>query len=219
MRSPVTLVRDDNLLFSLKYRMTVWMHHTTGDRAGPPLYAGSPPLSTTLFEVQYEKFKLVSQNPGESVHAYNFHWNLERDLVDELRMKSKENEVKLDNDQIIASELRKLQSPRATTRTSPWKSFPFSPQPRNFQRITHLGVDSRFSELEDETVAQSPCCQDLSFKFQTDGKINWWTGQMKHLWSQFAKLISGDRPDDDDSIPENDEVRSYLQGVESGYLN
>ncbi len=30
------------------------------------------------------KFKLVSQNPGESVHAYNVRWNLERDLVDEL---------------------------------------------------------------------------------------------------------------------------------------
>jgi hypothetical protein len=26
----------------------------------------------------------VSQNPGESVHAYNVRWNLERDLVDEL---------------------------------------------------------------------------------------------------------------------------------------
>ncbi len=38
----------------------------------------------TLFEVQYAKFKLVSQNPGESVHAYNVRWNLKRDLVDEL---------------------------------------------------------------------------------------------------------------------------------------
>jgi hypothetical protein len=37
-----------------------------------------------LFEVQHAKFKLVSQNPGESVHAYNVRWNLERDLVDEL---------------------------------------------------------------------------------------------------------------------------------------
>jgi hypothetical protein len=37
-----------------------------------------------LFEVQYAKFKLVSENPGESVHVYNVRWNLERDLVDEL---------------------------------------------------------------------------------------------------------------------------------------
>ncbi len=36
-----------------------------------------------LFEVHHEKFKLA-QNPGESVHAYNVRWNLERDLVDEL---------------------------------------------------------------------------------------------------------------------------------------
>ncbi len=36
------------------------------------------------FEVQHAKFKLVSQNPGESVYAYNVRWNLERDLVDEL---------------------------------------------------------------------------------------------------------------------------------------
>jgi hypothetical protein len=36
------------------------------------------------FEVQHKKFKLVSQNPGESVHAYNVRWNFERDLVDEL---------------------------------------------------------------------------------------------------------------------------------------
>ena len=34
--------------FSLKYRMTVWMYHTQGDRGGPPLYTGSPPLSTTI---------------------------------------------------------------------------------------------------------------------------------------------------------------------------
>ncbi len=37
-----------------------------------------------LFEVQHVKLKLVSQNPGESVNAYNVRWNLERDLVDEL---------------------------------------------------------------------------------------------------------------------------------------
>jgi hypothetical protein len=37
-----------------------------------------------LFEVQHAKFKLVSQHPGESVHAYNVRWNLERDLVDDL---------------------------------------------------------------------------------------------------------------------------------------
>ncbi len=37
-----------------------------------------------FFEVQLAKFRLVSQNPGESVHAYNVRWNLERDLVDEL---------------------------------------------------------------------------------------------------------------------------------------
>jgi hypothetical protein len=37
-----------------------------------------------LFEVQHAKFKLVPQNPGESVNVYNVRWNLERDLVDEL---------------------------------------------------------------------------------------------------------------------------------------
>jgi hypothetical protein len=155
--------------------------------------------------------------------------------------------VKLDNDQIIASELRKLQSPRATTRTFTRKSFSFSPQPRNFQRITHLGADSRFSELEDENAAQSQCCQDLFFKLQTDGKVNWSPAQMKRLWNdkccfrcgkqghqwadckatqpanpkafQFANLISSDCSEDDDSIPDEDEIRSYLQAVESGHLN
>ena len=37
-----------------------------------------------LFEVQHAKFKLMSQDPDESVHAYNVRWNLERDLIDEL---------------------------------------------------------------------------------------------------------------------------------------
>jgi hypothetical protein len=36
---------------------------------------------------------------------------------------------------------------------------------------------------------------------------------------QFANLISSDFPDDDDSIPEEDEILSYLQAVESGHLN
>ncbi len=36
---------------------------------------------------------------------------------------------------------------------------------------------------------------------------------------QFANLISSDCSEDDDSIPEEDEIRSYLQVVESGYLN
>ncbi len=153
--------------------------------------------------------------------------------------------VKLDNDQIIASELRKLQSPRATTRTFPRKPFSFSSQPRNFQRITHLGVDSRFSELEN--VTDSQCCQDLFFKLQTEGKVNWSPAQMKRLWTdkccfrcgkqghqwadckaiqpanpkvfQFANLISSDCSEDDDSIPDEDEIRSYLQAVESGNLN
>jgi hypothetical protein len=35
---------------------------------------------------------------------------------------------------------------------------------------------------------------------------------------QFTNLISSDFPDDDDSIPEEDEIRSYLQAVESGHL-
>ena len=262
-----------------------------------------------LFEVQHQKFKQVSQTPGESVHAYNVRWNLERDLVDELAgaevypagsvhaeeleniyvrsllgsfssrlldLRSigntlsqvmpgeardtasdggvsiglqllQKHAVKLDNDQIIASELRKLQSPRATTRTFPRKSFSFSPQPRNFQRITHLGADSRFSELEDENAVQSQCCQDLFFKLQTEGKVNWSPAQMKRLWNdkccfrcgkqghqwadckatqpanpkafQFANLISSDYSEDDDSIPDEDEIRSYLQAVESGHLN
>ena len=262
-----------------------------------------------LFEVQHQKFKLVSQTPGESVHAYNVRWNLERDLVDELAgaevypagsvhaeeleniyvrsllgsfssrlldLRSigntlsqvmpgdargtasdggvsiglqllQKHAVKLDNDQIIASELRKLQSPRATTRTFPRKSFSFSPQPRNFQQITHLGADSRFSELEDENAAKSQCCQDLFFKLQTEGKVNWSPAQMKRLWNdkccfrcgkqghqwadckatqpanpkafQFANLLSSDCSEDDDSIPDEDEIRSYLQAVESGHLN
>jgi hypothetical protein len=130
-----------------------------------------------LFEVQHAKFKLLSQNPGESVHAYNVCWNLERDLVDELAVADmypagsvheeecmhiprlpgslnsrlldlreiggtlrqivpggarttnsdgglsvelqllQQHAVKLDNDQIVASELWQLQSPRATTST------------------------------------------------------------------------------------------------------
>jgi hypothetical protein len=58
--------------------------------------------------------------------------------------------VKLDNDQTIASEFRKLQSPLSITRTSFLKSLPFSTKTRNFQRITRLGEDPRFSEFEDE---------------------------------------------------------------------
>ena len=261
-----------------------------------------------LFEVQHEKFKLVSQNPGESVHAYNVRWNLERDLVDELAVAEvypagtvhamelesmyirslagsfssrllelraiggtlsqiipgearntasdgslsiglqllQKHAVKLDNDQIIASELRKLQTPHAT-RTYPRRSFPFSSTRRTTQRITHLGAASRFSEIEDENADQSQFCQDLFFKLQTEGKVNWSPAQMKRLWADkccfrcglsghqwadckakcpadpkafhFANLISTDCPDDDVSIPEDDEVRSYLQAVESGHLN
>jgi hypothetical protein len=36
-----------------------------------------------------------------------------------------------------------------------------------------LGADSRFSELEYENAADSQCCQDLFFKLQTEGKVNW----------------------------------------------
>jgi hypothetical protein len=147
-------------------------------------------MSTRNSNFHHQKFKLVSQTPGESVHAHNVRWNLERDLVDELAgaevypagsvhaeeleniyvrsllgsfssrlldLRSigntlsqamsgeardtasdggvsiglqllQKHAVKLDNDQIIASELRKLQSPRATTRTFPRKSFSFSSQ-------------------------------------------------------------------------------------------
>ena len=136
-----------------------------------------------LFEVQHTKFKLVSQNPGERVHAYNIRWNLERELVDELTelypagtvheeelenmyvrsllgpFSSKltdlrairgtlnqvvgctrdttsegcvslglkllqKHAVQIDNDHLVASELRKS--------------------------LTHLGDTSRFSELADE---------------------------------------------------------------------
>jgi hypothetical protein len=154
--------------------------------------------------------------------------------------------VQLDNDQLVASELRKLQSPHAT-RTYPRKSFPFPSQRRNQQRITHLDAASRFSELEEEDADQSLCCQDLFFKLQTDGKVNWSPAQMKRLWADkccfrcglsghqwadckakypadpkafhFANLISADCPDADDTIPEDDEVRSYLQAVQAGHLN
>jgi hypothetical protein len=108
-------------------------------------------------------------------------------------------------------------------------------------------VDSRFSELEDENEADSQCCQDLFFKLQTEGKVNCSPAQMKRLWNdkccfrcgnqghqwaacksiqpanpkafQFANLISSDCEEDDDSIPDEDEIRSYLQDVESGHLN
>jgi hypothetical protein len=110
-----------------------------------------------------------------------------------------------------------------------------------------LGADSRFSELEDENAAQSLCCQDFFFKLQTEGKVNWSPAQMKRLWNdkccfrcgkqghqwvdckamqpanpkdfQFANLISSDCSEDNDSIPEEDEIRSYLQAVDSGHLN
>ncbi len=36
---------------------------------------------------------------------------------------------------------------------------------------------------------------------------------------QFANLISKDCAEDDDSIPDDDQIRSYLQAVESGHLN
>ena len=158
--------------------------------------------------------------------------------------------VQLDNAQFVASELRKWKSPHATTqatRTYPRKSFPFPSQRRNPQRITHLEAASRFSELEEEGADQSLCCQDLFFKLQTDGKVNWSPAQMKRLWADkccfrcglsghqwadckakypadpkafhFANLVSTDCPDDDDTIPEDDEVRSYLQAVQAGHLN
>jgi hypothetical protein len=177
----------------------------------------------------------VSQNPGESVHTYNVRWNLERDLTI-----SSYYYLHFPSDIL-------LQSPRGTTCTFPRTSFSFSSQLRNFQRTTHLGVDSRFSELEDENEAESQCCQDLFFKFQTEVKVNWSPAQMKRLWNdkccfrcgqqghqwtdckdiqpanpkafQFANLISSDCSEEDDSIPEEDEIRSYLQTVETGYLN
>ncbi len=99
-------------------------------------------------------------------------------------------------------------------------------------------MDSRFSELEDENEADSQCCQDLFFKLQTEGQVNWSPAQMKRIWNdkccfrcgkqgqpdnpkafQFANLISSDCAEDDDSIPHEDEIRSYLQAVESGHLN
>ena len=158
------------------------------------------------FELQHEKFKMLSQNPGERVHVYDIRWNLERDLVDELAVAElyhagsvheeelentyirslvgplssklydlrpiqgtlrqvmgdardtvsggslslglqilQQHAVRLDNEQLIDSELRTLQSPHAT-RTYPRRSFPFSSTPRTTQRITHLGAASRFSE-------------------------------------------------------------------------
>jgi hypothetical protein len=39
-------------LFSLKYRMTVGMCYTQGDRADPTLYAGSPPLATIVLSLR-----------------------------------------------------------------------------------------------------------------------------------------------------------------------
>ncbi len=110
-----------------------------------------------------------------------------------------------------------------------------------------MGVDSHFSELEDENAAQSLCCQDLFFKFQTGGKVDWSPDQMKRLWNdeccfrcgkqghqwagckvmqpanpktfQFANLIFSDCSEDDASIPQEDEIQSYLQSVISGHLN
>ncbi len=103
-----------------------------------------------------------------------------------------------------------------------------------------MGEDSHFSEIEDENVVQSQCCQDLFLKLQTDVKVNWSSVQMKRFWNdkccfrcgkqghqwsdcktiqpvnpkifQFANLISDDCPDDDDdSTPEEDKIRSYLR--------
>jgi hypothetical protein len=99
-----------------------------------------------------------------------------------------------------------------------------------------LGTDLRFSELEDENAVQSQRCRDLFFKLQTDEKVNWSPAQLKRLWSdkccfrcgkqghqwadckviqpvnpktfQFANLISCDCPEEHDSIPEEDEIRS-----------
>ena len=168
-----------------------------------------------LFELQREKFRMLSQNPGERMHTYNIRWNLERDMVDELAVAElypagsvheeelentyirslvgplssklydlraiqgtskqvmegardtasgcslslglqilQQHAVRLDNEQLIASELRKLQSPHAT-RTYPRRSFLFSSQRRTTQRITHLGAASSFSEIEDENTEQS----------------------------------------------------------------
>ena len=61
------------------------MYHTEGD-SWPKFvrWLADSFNNHALFEVQHEKFKLVSQNLGESVHTYNVRWNLERDLVDEL---------------------------------------------------------------------------------------------------------------------------------------
>jgi hypothetical protein len=65
--------------------MTVGTYHMQGD-SWPKFvkWLAASFNNHALFEVQYAKFKLVSQNPGESVDAYNVRWNLERDLVDEL---------------------------------------------------------------------------------------------------------------------------------------
>jgi hypothetical protein len=67
--------------------------------------------------------------------------------------------VKLDNDQTIASELRKSQSPRSTTRTFFRKSLPLSPQPRNFHgsRIwvrTHVFLNLRMSIRRRQSVVR-----------------------------------------------------------------
>ena len=91
--------------------------------------------------------------------------------------------VRLDIEQLIAFELRKLQSPH-TSRTYPRRSFHFSSQSRTTQRITHLGDASRFSEIEDANAEQSQLCQDLFFKPQTEDKVNWSPAQMKRLWSE-----------------------------------
>ena len=36
---------------------------------------------------------------------------------------------------------------------------------------------------------------------------------------QIVNFVSTDNPDDDDTIPEDDEILSYLEAVESGHLN
>ena len=172
----------------------------------------------TLFELHHDKFKRLTQNPGESVHGYNVRWNLEREIVDELALvevyavgsihevelenmyihnltgsfesklldlrRFQKHVVKSDNEQIIASEIHKINSPRVI-HTWSRKSFTFTTQSRDTpQRITHLGVSSRCSEFEDDETGQTHLCQDLFVKLQTDGKVNWSPAQTKRLWDE-----------------------------------
>jgi hypothetical protein len=157
------------------------------------------------------------------MHACNVHWNLERDLVDELTVTEaypagSVHTVDLESMYIrrlagsFSSRLLDLHTIGGTlsqivpcSQTWQWSDHCVWDQEitnlvlllvislgnRSPSRLSleifngsHIWVCTHvFTELEDENVVQSQCCQDLFFKLQTDDKVNWSSAQMKWLWT------------------------------------